>query len=158
MAWPLHSPSRPLNFLAQNCIRLEPGSSRARRLDFLVQNVGPFTTPSHTHQFLNSTRGQIAAYWCSSNRLMTSVCIVQWNSIHNRSSSRLIESIVLAECSASVSEWMDWHNHLPGRPNRVVQVQRAFIPATQNKNLWFVIAAQEPLSALWLNRQIKTQN
>jgi len=34
-----------LNFLVQNYIRLEPGFFRARPLDFLVQNVGPFTTP-----------------------------------------------------------------------------------------------------------------
>ena len=43
--WPLHSPTKPLNFLVQNCIRLEPGLFRPRPLDFLVQNIGPFTTP-----------------------------------------------------------------------------------------------------------------
>ena len=37
----------PLNYLVQNYIRLEPGPFRARPLHFLVQNVGPFTTPMH---------------------------------------------------------------------------------------------------------------
>jgi len=46
--WPLHSPTRSLNYLVQNCIRLQPGPFRARPLDFLVQNFGPFTTPSQT--------------------------------------------------------------------------------------------------------------
>ena len=45
--WHLHSPTRPLNYLVQNCIRLEPGSFRARPLDFLVQNFGSFTTPRY---------------------------------------------------------------------------------------------------------------
>ena len=42
--WPLHSPTRSLNYLVQNCIRLEPDPFSTRPLDFLVQNVGPFTT------------------------------------------------------------------------------------------------------------------
>ena len=41
-----HSPTKPLNFLVQNCIRLEPSPFRARPLDFLIQNLRPFTTPS----------------------------------------------------------------------------------------------------------------
>ena len=38
--------TRPLNFLVQNCIRLESGLFKTRPLDFLVQNIGPFTTPT----------------------------------------------------------------------------------------------------------------
>ena len=42
--------SRPLNFLAQNCIRLESSSFRVRPLDFLVQNFRSFTTFNKSHQ------------------------------------------------------------------------------------------------------------
>ena len=42
-------PTRPLNFLVQNCIRLEPDPFRTQPLDFLVQNVGPFTTATCWH-------------------------------------------------------------------------------------------------------------
>ena len=37
----------PYIFLAQNCIRLESGLFKARSLNFIVQNVGPFTTPTY---------------------------------------------------------------------------------------------------------------
>ena len=39
-------PNKALKFLVQKYIYLEPGPFRARSLDFLVQNVGPFTTPT----------------------------------------------------------------------------------------------------------------
>ena len=39
-------PNKTLKFLVQKYICLEPGPFRARSLNFLVQNVGPFTTPT----------------------------------------------------------------------------------------------------------------
>ena len=39
--WVLHSPTRLLNYLAQNCIRLEISPFSARPLDLLVQNLEP---------------------------------------------------------------------------------------------------------------------
>ena len=47
---PLHSPIQSLNFLAQNCIKLEPGPFNARPLHFLGQNLWPFTTPTYNAQ------------------------------------------------------------------------------------------------------------
>jgi len=41
----LHSPSWPLNILAQNYIELEPGPFKARPLDSLGQIARPFTNP-----------------------------------------------------------------------------------------------------------------
>ena len=46
--WPLHSPTMPLNYLVQNCIKLESGLFRARSLNFLIQNLRPFTIPTYT--------------------------------------------------------------------------------------------------------------
>ena len=40
-------PNKILKFLAQNCIRLEPGPFRVWPLDFLVQNIELFTTPKY---------------------------------------------------------------------------------------------------------------
>ena len=37
-----------LSFLAQNCIRLESNLFRIRLLDFLIQNIRPVTTPTHS--------------------------------------------------------------------------------------------------------------
>ena len=47
--------SQPNKTLVQNCIRLEPGSFRTRLLDFLVQNLEPFTTPKRTTRFTGAS-------------------------------------------------------------------------------------------------------
>ena len=44
--WFFYSPIKSLNYLVQNCLRLEPVPFKTRPLNFLFQNIGPFTTPT----------------------------------------------------------------------------------------------------------------
>ena len=47
MGLSFHSSIRFLKFLVQNYIKLKSDLFRTRSLNFLVQNVGHFTTPTH---------------------------------------------------------------------------------------------------------------
>ena len=53
--WPLHNPTRPLNFLAQNCIRLEPSPFTARALRFSSSKSWALYHP-YMHLYLKAIR------------------------------------------------------------------------------------------------------